>query len=304
MATPLKDLVRDLDALYSLQDWDTDPAMSRFAPRVYQSIDYDYTEAFEADFCKRFNGLMLRSGDVVEEVFCAAFPSPDVLDALLTATSGNDLLFLHHPIDMEVSGVGFLPIPPGRLEQLRARGVSIYVCHAPMDCHDEIGTNASIVQAFDVQVEHSFARYGNGFAGRVGSVAPVGLAALVRTGQEVFGVYRVEIGGADPGIASRVAIVAGGGDEVELFEEAERLDAQVYITGEWWTRTTPPGDEEEEWAEGNRAACKAHAGQSQMAFLGFSHAASEFLVMKSQMADYFRQRGLGVVCLERDDWWR
>jgi hypothetical protein len=56
-----------------------------------------------------------------------------------------------------------------------------------------------------------------------------------------------------------------------------------------------------EWAAGNRAACQAYAESTGMALLGFSHAATEFLVMKTQMADYFRERGLEVSCLEQAD---
>jgi hypothetical protein len=147
---PLHQLVQELDTLFFLHEWDSEPAMSRFLPRSYQGMGYDYRALFEADFCRRFNGLMLRSGEVAKQVYCAAFPSPDVLEALLATTGGDALLFLHHPIDMEVAGAGFLPVPPETLERLRAQGVSVYACHAPMDCHDEIGTNASIVQAFNV----------------------------------------------------------------------------------------------------------------------------------------------------------
>ncbi len=55
---PLDKLVRELDELFSVCDWDRDPAMSRWVPRVYRAIGYDYAETFEADFCERFNGLM------------------------------------------------------------------------------------------------------------------------------------------------------------------------------------------------------------------------------------------------------
>jgi putative NIF3 family GTP cyclohydrolase 1 type 2 len=297
-------LVRDLDSLFSLQEWDGDPAMSRFLPRTYEAMGHDWAALFEADFLRRFNGLMLRSGDRVRQVYCAAFPGPDVLEAVLAAVGGDALLFLHHPIDMEVGGVGFLPIRPETLERLRAQGVSIYACHAPMDCHDEIGTNASIVQALEVRVERSFARYGRGYAGRVGTIPPTTLDELVSRGKEIFGVGRVEIGGGHPARITRVAIVAGGGDDVELFQEAEELGAQAYITGEWTTRTTPADPEGREWAAGNRTACQAYAESSEMALLGFSHAATEFLVMKTQMADCFRQKGLEAICLAQSDWWR
>jgi putative NIF3 family GTP cyclohydrolase 1 type 2 len=300
----LQRLARDLDSLFGLQEWDADPAFGRFLPRAYEAIGHDWAALFEADFCRRFNGLMLRSGDTIDQVYCAAFPSPDVLEFVIAKARGDALLFLHHPIDMEVAGVGFLPIPPATLDQLRARGVSVYACHAPMDCHDEIGTNASIVQAFEVQLERSFAQYGRGYAGRVGTIAPTTVEGLASRGKGIFGVDRVEIGGGRPAHITRVAIVAGGGDEVELFQEAQELGAQAYITGEWYTRTTPADPQEQEWAAGNRAACQSYAGTSEMALLGFSHAATEFLVMKVQMADYFGQRRLEVTCLPQSDWWR
>jgi putative NIF3 family GTP cyclohydrolase 1 type 2 len=273
-------------------------------PRVYQAIDYDHTRILEPDFCARYNGLMLRAVETVRQVYCAAFPSPEVLGKILDSKAGSALLFLHHPVDMEVGGIGFLPIQPGLLKRMQAEGVSAYACHAPLDCHDEIGTSVSIAQAFHARVERSFAPYGNGFAGRIAAVSPVSVAELIARGQEAFGVERVEVGGVEPARITRVAIVAGGGDDVELMEEAEALGAQAYITGEWYTRTVPPEDSERRWAETNRAACQSYAASSGMALLGFSHAASEFLVMRDQMAGWFRRRGLPVECLEQSDWWR
>jgi putative NIF3 family GTP cyclohydrolase 1 type 2 len=247
---------------------------------------------------------MLRAAKTVQEVYCAAFPDPHTLDKLLATTTGEALLFVHHPIDMEVGGSGFLPISPKTLERLRAKGVSVYACHAPLDCHDEVGINASIAQAFDVQVEGSFAPYGEGFAGRIGTIVPSDVDQLADRGREVFGVDRVEIGGARPDPIIRVAILPGGGDETELFEEAQNLGAQAYITGEWYTRTTPADKAGQAWAKANRAACQSYAESSSMALLGFSHAATEFLVMTTQMADLFRRKGLRVLCLEQPDWWR
>ncbi len=300
----LDELRQALDELFSIQKWERDPAMSRWVPRVYKAIDYDYTRILEPEFCKRFNGLMLRAAETVEQVYCAAFPCPEVVGKLMEKKTGAVLLFLHHPVDMEVSGTGFLPIPPKVLRQMKDQGISVYSCHAPLDCHDEIGTNASIVRAFHARVKKGFVQYGLGFAGRIGDIMPIGLDELVSKGKEFFSVERVEVGGAKPASITQVAIVAGGGDDVEYMEEAERLGAQVYISGEWYTRTMPSDVSGRRWAEGNRTACRTYAESSKMALLGFSHAASEFLVMKSQMADWFRQRNLQVECLEQSDWWR
>jgi putative NIF3 family GTP cyclohydrolase 1 type 2 len=303
-SVPLESLRGELDGLFSIPAWERDPAMSRFLPRLYEAIGYDHTQILEPDFCQRHNGLMLRAGEEVGDVYCAAFPGPEVVEAVLARSSRNALLFLHHPIDMEVATVGFLPIPPQILERMQDRGISVYACHAPLDCHEEIGTNASIADAFGVQVERGFARYGLGYAGRTGTIAPATVDELAGRGKRVFGLDRVEAGGARPESVTRVAIVAGGGDDVDVMEEAEGLGAQAYITGEWYTRTTPAEEGERRWAEGNRAACQAYAASTNMALLGFSHAASEYLVMEAQMAGWFRRQGLRVECLPQADWWR
>ena len=300
----LTGLVRALDQLFSTEDWGVDPQMSRFVPMAYQRTGFDYTKTFEPGFCERFNGLMLRSGEMVREVYCAAFPTPEIIETLLATTSGEALLFLHHLIDMEVSGVGWLPIPPKSLERLRARGVSVYTCHAPMDLHDEIGTNASIVQAFGVQVERPFARFGSGYAGKIGSISPACLETFIERGKEVFGVDRVEVGGAARGEIERVAIVAGGGDSCAILAEAEQLGAQAYVTGIWYPETVQLDEQGRAFMETSRVALREYAATSEMALLGFSHAATESLVMRTQMVDFFSRQGAEAVCLEQSDWWR
>jgi len=164
MAMTLDNLVHGLDREFSVTDWEADPAMSRMVPKIYRTIDYDFTAIFEPDFCARFNGLMLRASEVITEVYCAVFPTPEVLEVVLQQAGDQALLFLHHPLDMETTGRGFLPISPGHFQAFTKRGISIYACHAPLDCHSRIGTAASLASAFALQQEREFARYGHGYA--------------------------------------------------------------------------------------------------------------------------------------------
>jgi hypothetical protein len=41
-----------------------------------------------------------------------------------------------------------------------------------------------------------------------------------------------------------------------------------------------------------------------MLLVGVSHAASEYLVMKTQMKDYFENKGLPTTPIPQKDWWR
>lgn len=304
MAMTLDSLIDALDREFSLTDWAADPAMSHLVPKTYHTIGYDFAAHFAPDFCTRFNGLMLRAGEVITEVYCAVFPTPEVLATVLQQAGDKALLFLHHPLDMETTGRGFLPISPVHLQALSDRGISIYTCHAPLDCHSKIGTAISLVSAFALQQESEFAQYGHGYVGRVGVVAPVTVTALVQMGKQAFHVNHVERGGGNPNLITRIAVLPGAGDHPFFLQEASQLGAQAIITGEWSTRLTPSDPDAADWVAKNRAACTAFAHTSTMALLGFSHAATEYLVMERQLATYFRSLGLMVYCVKQSDWWR
>jgi len=300
----LTELTQYLDTYFSMEGLEADPAMKRFVPRAYAGIQYDYTQTFEDDFCMRFNGLMLKADDEIRKVFCISFPTPDVLKKILDEARGKELIFTHHPIDMAVAGAGFLPIAPEDLESLRTRGVSIYSCHTPLDCHHEVGTNSAIIQAFDGQVVDEFLPYGKGFAGRIVTILDTTFPKLLARGKDVFGVDRTEQKEGGFGVIKKIAVLAGGGDDADGIAEAEKLGAHAYITGEWYTRTLPLDPRNQEWAQTNREACQSFAEKSPMHFLGFSHPATEFLVMKTQIVDFFYRLGLEASAVPQDDWWR
>jgi putative NIF3 family GTP cyclohydrolase 1 type 2 len=300
----LAQLVEHLDRAFEIPDWNRDPAMSHWVPEVYRRIGHDCAALFEPDFIARCNGLMFGASDRVTEVYCAAFPAPEILDALEARARSAALLFLHHPVDLESSGAGFLPIPPERLARLRERRISLYACHAPLDCHDELGTSASLAAAFEIREPSAFHTYGRGRAGRIGSLAPTTVAWLAERGKQLLAVEHAEIGGARPETIRRVAFVAGAGDSPEVLAEAETLGAEAFITGDWYTRSKPLGEADRRWVSDNRTACLAYAAKTGMALIGFSHAATEHLVMTRRMKPFFAAHGLPTHCLGQSDWWR
>jgi hypothetical protein len=109
----LDELRHQLDEMCAIGEWERDPAMSRCFPGLYRTQDDDLTQILEPDFCIRFNGPMLRAAETVEQVYCAAFPCPEVMAKILVRRNGNALLFLHYPADMDVAGTGPLSIPGG-----------------------------------------------------------------------------------------------------------------------------------------------------------------------------------------------
>ncbi len=278
--------------------------MREWVPRTYANAGYDYKKTFEADFCARYNGLMLRSGNEVDKIFCSAFASPDVLQKILASRAEDAMLVVHHPVDLEVCGVGFLPIPSDVISAFTKKRISIYSCQAPLDCHEKIGTNEAIVQALGMKTEKNFVRYGNGYAGRIGSVELQKTDVLLRRIRGIFGVSRIEVGGCLKQEVARIAVVAGGGDETGHLRQAQENSCDMYLTGEWYPRYTPQDEDVRLSVARLREEIASFTKNLKMVLVGVSHAASEFLVMKTQMKDYFESRGLPTEAIPQENWWR
>jgi putative NIF3 family GTP cyclohydrolase 1 type 2 len=295
-----------LDQLFGLASAAPDVAMSRHLPRVYEEVGADWRAFVEPAFAQRFNGLMHRGDTKVGTVFGACFPSAEVLDSWLSKAGRGDLLITHHPIDVrngspagDVWAEGFAPISPDRLEAIAARGLSMYSCHAPMDTSERVGTAAAIVEALGGSVTDHFWPYGDGHAGLIADIAPTTTAELTEKARALFGVGLVEVEGRSREHISRIAVVGGIGDHPDEMATAERLGAHAYLTGELHVRIA--GD----YGRTKFAAVRSFAATTGMSLIGVSHAASEHLVIETQLT-YWLDKTLGLPLhpIREPNWWR
>lgn len=301
----LDSFVQKLDAYFGVRELDSDPAFAHWLPQAYSETDFPWRDIFEETFCSRFNGLMLRGSQKVVSVFCAAFPSPFILDQFIAQSQPGDLLFTHHPINMECGdpqgewGRGFHAIDRRHLDAVIAQRLSIYSCHAPLDTHSELSTNSAIAAALKATVLDRFLPYGNGFAGLLCTIPKTNTETLIESCREVFDIPYVDFGGQKRHEIECIAITAGGGDRVACMREVEERGAQAYLTGEIHHRIDTP-----EWRERFREMEK-FLSKTRMSAIGVSHAASEFLVMKTDMAAWFSQHfDVEVRLLPETRWWR
>ncbi len=294
-------LVKKLDALFELDSiWNgiQDPTW-RWIERIYATTNFDWNSFFEPQYVKGLNGLMLKGSYEVKAAHCSCFFSPEVLKSILARNERNGFIFAHHHFDMETGGRGFLAIDPEILVEIKRRDYSLYYAHAPADCSMNIGTNAAILQAFGLKHMETFGKYGVGHAGRIAEFdGPISGEILISRCQNIFGV-NPKIWNFDMNRKfRRVAIVAGGGDDVDLFKDAETAKAELYLTGEVTSRTN--GD----WARQNNDSIEKYLKASRMSFIALSHNASEVLFLENQMKQWFCDLGLNAEVLRDSDVWR
>src|SRR5215831_3858958 len=280
--------------------------MSRHVPRVFDEAGVDWRAFVEPRFAQRFNGLVRRGHPEVGAVYGASFPSAEVLDAWLAGARRGDLLITHHPIDArngspvnDVWAEGFVPIASAHLDAIAERALSLYACHAPMDASLTAGTASAIVEALGGTTVGHFWPYGGGHAGHVADVPELSSAALVERARTIFGVSTVEVRGPMHASLCRIAILPGVGDNVEQMALVETMGAQAYLTGELHVRI------EGEYGRRKFADVQTFAATTGMTLIGVSHAASEHLVIETQLARWLAANlDLTLRPIRESDWWR
>jgi putative NIF3 family GTP cyclohydrolase 1 type 2 len=228
-----------------------------------------------------------------------------VLEVFLDRAHEGDLLFLHHPVDIECGdplgdpGRGFIPISRAHLDRLTGARLSVYACHAPLDVHTEVGTTAAMVKAIGGRVEDAFWPFGNGHAGTICAVDAISTQDLMALARYVFGITFVDFAGRMHNQITRVAVVAGAGYNVEQMQTAEAKGAQAYLTGEILDRIDND--------HGRRLfkEVQDYARATGLSLIGVSHAASEFLVMKTHVAPWLRATfSVDAEVIPLGRWWR
>jgi putative NIF3 family GTP cyclohydrolase 1 type 2 len=222
----LDDVVRLLDEYFRVPEVEDDDWASLFAscyPEPY------WREFAEPHYERRWNGLMVRGGGEVERAVTCVFPSDRIVAGLAPGT----LLFSEHPLDF-ADEPGFLPLARESFERMRELGIAFYHAHAPLDMHPEISPSRLVAEGIGLERLEEFFPIASGIPGGAAivgdsSLSLEGLAEALRAflGPEIL----VHVLTRPRQQAGRVVVVAGGGADRAILEEALERGCQTYVTG-------------------------------------------------------------------------
>lgn len=301
----LSEVVDKLNEELGIETFGADPGFSRFIPAVYDPIGFDWRNAFEDEFKRLFNGLMLKGAPEVHNVFLAVFPTDHVLERFITESSEGDLLFMHHPLLMECGdpkgewGRGFVPIKEKYINEIKNKRLSVYTCHEPLDYHKQLGTNVAIADSLQAEIVDGILPNENGDPLiLICHIDETTTAALENRLRDIFDIPYVDFEGKRMNNIRRIAIVAGCGDKVDWMKEAEEKGVQAYITGEVHCHI------DNDYGRTKYKEMMKYVKDTSMSLIGVSHSASEYLVKKTLMRDWFEQNfNVQTVMLPQEKWW-
>lgn len=174
------------------------------------------------------NGLQVPGSETVEAVVTGVSAHGELFTRALEA--GAQLILCHHGLFWGRSPRAITPLMKSRLETLFAGDVSLAAYHLPLDAHPEVGNNALLCRALELERGEPFAEHRGrriGFVGR--SPGGVTIDALVDRCRTALGQEPLVFDDG-PDVIRSVGVVSGGG--ASSLHEAIELGLDAFLTGE------------------------------------------------------------------------
>ena len=185
-------------------------------------------------FKERSMGLVCDFTDEVKTVFTAVFPSDRVMSHILANDPHDAMLFLHHPAIWDFRGTPqrWFQMDNKWVEQCKEQRISIYAIHVPLDNFGLYSTSRSLTDALGIEIIEPFAEYRGGLAGVIGKTKCSTVAELNDVFAKTVGHQTKLYPYGDAEITDgKVAIVAGGGNDMEVLPAVVKKGIHTLITG-------------------------------------------------------------------------
>ncbi len=270
------------------------------ARRLYEQLDQDFdldnckdnwimdfNEYISENFKQRHMGLLVDNTSEISFVYTSVFPSDRVLKEVLKSNKKNVLLFTHHPLVWDIRNTPrvFLDMNPVLLEKFKQRQISIYTLHSPLDKNGEYSTTTNLTKAIGIALEKEFFEYYGVLVGIFGRTEFKTVQELSRKVSKVVD-HKIKLWqyGTDEIKDRKVALVAGGGNEIEVLKEIAEEGVNVFITG---------------ISALNDYSKKTHefAKEKRINIIGATHYSTEKFACMA-MCDYFKNTGLPCKFIE------
>lgn len=208
--------------------------MSSFASLDVAGLVSVLDELAAFALAESWDNVGLMAGDPAQQVgaiLVALDPTEEVLEEAVA--NGCNVVVTHHPLIFKPLKALRIDQPVGRLlARSLAAGVSMIACHTNLDLVGG-GVNDVLAERFGLRETLPLSGGGDGEAGfgRVG-VLPESLTGremLARMAQ-IFATEALPYAGVLPETVDKLAVCGGSGSE--FAEAAQRLGAQIYVTGE------------------------------------------------------------------------
>jgi len=232
-------------------------------------------------------GLMCGFATEITRAFTSVFLSERVLTALIESGARDAILLSHHPTSWDLRRGKVMCAPDEtHIAALKERGISVYILHHPLDNYGPYSTCLTLAERLGISVEKPAFMYYGALCGLIGTTDCKTIGELREQCTLVMG---HEVGlhayGGDGIPGGRVAVCAGGGNDMDVAAEMINEGVRTLITG-----VTIVNDHTRE--------VHAYERANRVNVLGCTHYSTEKFAMMA-MCGYFD--GMGLPCIFMED---
>jgi putative NIF3 family GTP cyclohydrolase 1 type 2 len=194
----------------------------------------DISDFITDQYRKRFMGLVCDHTPTINKVYTAVFPSNKVMQLILSKNETDILLFVHHPAiwDINKSPQVFQTIDIDLLKQFKDKRISIYNLHVPLDNFSDYSTSVTLAKQLNLKIEKKFAPYFGAFCGVIGKTEVLNIKESKQQFELILGHHASLYQNNGNEIKNqKVAVVAGGGNSLEILKEVFDEGINTFITG-------------------------------------------------------------------------
>ena len=266
------------------------------ASKLYQQLEKDFifpglsddwarhmdpiSDFLSDNFKKRSMGLVCDFTPTINQVYTAVFPSRPVMEKILADDAREALLFVHHPSTWDIRKEPvFQLMDRDLLKKFKENKIAIYNLHVPLDNYSEYSTSVTFARALGIKAEQAFVPYFGALCGVWGRTDLKNLIELKERFEKAVH-HKVSLYpyGGEILKNDKIAVVAGGGNDLDTLQELLKEKINVLITG--ITAQNEHSKEAHEFAKKNK-----------ISLLGGTHYSTEKFACE-KMVDYFRKAGL------------
>lgn len=243
-------------------------------------------EYLSLNFKERSMGLVCDFTNEINKVYSAVFPTEEILQSIIDDGVTNAMLFLHHPSIWDIRRLKpFYQMDKELIEKFKENKISIYNLHVPLDNFSEYSTSKTLAEVLYIEIEKPFKEYCGALSGVIGKTRCKSVEKLHDRFSKVLGhntsLYLYGNNNIKDG---RVAIVAGGGNNIGTVSEMIENNVDVLITG--------ISVNNEDYSEVHELEQKNHIN-----VLGGTHYSTEKFACQ-KMCTYFERFGLVSTFIE------
>jgi putative NIF3 family GTP cyclohydrolase 1 type 2 len=190
-------------------------------------------ECISFNFKERSMGLVCDFTNEINKVYSAMFPTKEILQSIIDDGATDAMLFMHHPSIWDIRRAKpFYQMDKKLLEKFKVNRISIYILHVPLDNFSEYSTSKTLADALDIEIEKPFKEYCGALSGVIGKTMCKSVEELQDKFSKALGhTTSLYLYGDSSILNGRVAIVAGGGNNIGTVLEMIENKVNVLLTG-------------------------------------------------------------------------